>query len=107
MPQMLLLSPADEFDDLLRRAFGDGFSLVFLRDPKKAAALLEEAGFDAIVVDDGRVLDARLKRMGLDRAWLDDRLRQSGCAGPESGYLMTVNRSGQTYIAAKEAAHEA
>ena len=61
----------------------------------------------AILVNDGRVLDARLNRMGLDRAWLDAQLKQSGCAGPESVYLMTVNRSGQTYIAAKEAAHEA
>lgn len=66
-----------------------------------------DGGYPAIVVNDGRVLDARLRRLGLDRAWLDAQLKQSGCAGPEGVYLMTVNRSGQTYVAAKEAAHEA
>ena len=35
------------------------------------------------------------------------KLRQSGCTDTKDIYLMTVNRSGQTYIAPKEAAHEA
>ena len=66
-----------------------------------------DGGYPAIIVNDGRVIDARLRRLGLDRAWLDAQLRQSGCTDTKDIYLMTVNRSGQTYIAPKEAAHEA
>ena len=66
-----------------------------------------DGGYPAIIVNDGRVIDARLRRLGLDRAWLDAQLRQSGCTDTKDIYLMTVNRNGQTYIAPKEAAHEA
>ena len=66
-----------------------------------------DGGYPSIIVNDGRVLDARLKRLGLDRDWLDGQLRESGVTDAKEVYLMTVNRSGQTYIAPREAAHEA
>ena len=66
-----------------------------------------DGGYPSIIVNDGRVLDKRLKRLGLDRAWLDGQLRESGVTDAKEVYLMTVNRSGQTYIAPREAAHEA
>lgn len=61
-----------------------------------------DGGYPAVVINDGRVLDRRLKDMGLDRAWLDARIREKGCEKPDQVYLMTVNRSGQTWLAAKE-----
>lgn len=75
--------------------------------PPSAAQLgvaVRDGGYPAIVISDGRVLDERLRRLGLDRSWLEKELRTGGYPGPESIYLMTVNRLGQSYIAAKEAA---
>ncbi len=66
-----------------------------------------DGGYPSIIVNDGRVLDKRLKRLGLDRDWLDGQLRESGVIDAKEVYLMTVNRSGQTYIAPREASHEA
>jgi len=73
--------------------------------PPTAAQLgvtVPDGGFSGIVVSDGRVIDQNLKTLGLDRAWLDRELRREGVDSPAAVYLMTVNRSGQSYIAAKE-----
>lgn len=64
---------------------------------------VNDGGFPAIVVNDGRVLDQVLESTGHDRTWLNEELLRGGFDSPERVYLMTVNRGGQTYIAGKEA----
>ncbi len=59
-------------------------------------------GSSLIVVSDGRVIGANLKRLGLDRDWLSAELRRKGAQSPKDVYLMTVNHSGQSYLAEKE-----
>lgn len=78
--------------------------------PPSAARLgltVEDGGYPSIVINDGRVLEENLRRMGLDGAWLGTRLEQEGYGAPDGVYLMTVDSGGKTYIAGKEARHEA
>jgi len=63
----------------------------------------EGGSYPCIVVSDGRVLDANLRHMGLDRKWLDKRLREHGAQGAEEVFLMTVTDAGRVYFAKKEA----
>lgn len=62
-----------------------------------------DKGSAVIVVSEGRIIGANLKKLGLDRDWLQAELKRKGYDKPERVYLMTVNHSGQSYIAAKEA----
>lgn len=70
---------------------------------RQLGVTVDDGGFPAIVVNDGRVLENVLTGTGHDRAWLQEELTRSGFDSPEGIYLMTVNRGGQTYIAGKEA----
>ena len=63
---------------------------------------VQDTGYTAIVVSDGRVLDANLRRMGRDRNWLAKKLSSAGISGPENVYLMMVNGADQVYVAPKE-----
>ena len=74
--------------------------------PPTAAQLKVEVPDDGsalIVVSEGRVIGANLKRLGLDTDWLAQELERKGAASPKEVYLMTVNHSGQSYLAKKEA----
>ena len=64
---------------------------------------VKDGGFPAIVVNDGRVLDAVLQSTGHDRDWLNRELHRLGFDDAKGVYLMTVNRGGQVYVAGKEA----
>ena len=70
---------------------------------RQLGVTVDDGGFPAIVVNDGRVLDKVLADTGHDRVWLQEELTRNGLDSPERVYLMTVNRGGQTYIAGKEA----
>lgn len=59
-------------------------------------------GSALIVVSEGHVIGANLKRLGLDRDWLTQELRRKGAETPKDVYLMTVNHGGQSYLAKKE-----
>ncbi len=59
-------------------------------------------GSALIVVSEGHVIGANLKRLGLDRDWLAQELRRKGAETPKDVYLMTVNHGGQSYLAKKE-----
>jgi uncharacterized membrane protein YcaP (DUF421 family) len=63
---------------------------------------VQDTGYTAIVVSDGRVLDTNLRRMGRDRNWLAKKLSSAGISGPENVYLMMVNGADQVYVAPKE-----
>ena len=74
--------------------------------PATAAQLKLDAGqggYPRIVISDGRVLDANLRTLSFDRAWLQQQLKARGAESPEQVFLMTVTESGQIYYAAKEA----
>lgn len=70
---------------------------------RQLGVTVDDGGFPAIVINDGRVLENVLTGTGHDRAWLQEEITRSGFDSPEGIYLMTVNRGGQTYIAGKEA----
>ena len=73
--------------------------------PATAAQLklqAEDSGYPSIVISDGRVLEATLQHLGLDRAWLDRELRSRGAASPRQVFLLTVSDTGAVYYAAKE-----
>lgn len=70
---------------------------------RQLGVTVDDGGFPAIVVNDGRVLENVLTGTGHDRVWLQEEIARSGFDSPEGVYLMTVNRGGQTYIAGKEA----
>ena len=62
----------------------------------------EDQGYPSIVISDGRVLEANLRHLGLDRAWLDRQLRTHGASSPRQVFLMTASSTGAVYYAAKE-----
>ena len=63
----------------------------------------EEPGYPSIVIDRGRVLEANLRHLGFDRAWLAETLQSHGAGDPSQVFLMTAKPSGQIYLARKEA----
>ena len=73
--------------------------------PATAAQLgltVADGSCPSLVVSDGRVLDDNLRRLGLDRRWLDRQLKERGAKSAEEVFMMTVNDRGQIYFAAKE-----
>lgn len=63
----------------------------------------EQEAYPLIVISDGRVLEANLRHLGLDRRWLEAELGRRGRKKPGEVFLMTVDRSGKIYFAEKEA----
>ncbi len=61
-----------------------------------------EGGYPSILISDGQLLSANLRRLGFDRNWLDARLREHGASSPRQVFLMTATASGAVYFAAKE-----
>jgi uncharacterized membrane protein YcaP (DUF421 family) len=64
--------------------------------------VVEDPGFSAIIINDGRVMSENLKHMGRDEAWLRRELEKRKVKGPQDVYLMTINHAGQVYYAPKE-----
>ena len=62
----------------------------------------EDPGYPSIVISAGRVLEANLRHLGFDRAWLEQALRSHGAEDPRQVFLMTARPSGQIYLALKE-----
>ncbi len=62
----------------------------------------DDGGCPVIVVSEGHIIGKNLKTLGYDTAWLRDELKRKGYTEPQEIYLMTVNHSGQSYIAEKE-----
>ena len=63
---------------------------------------VEEAGLPLVVVSDGRLLERNLTALGYDRRWLDKRLAERGCSGPEGVFLLLVDENGAIYLARKD-----
>ncbi len=65
--------------------------------PAQMGIQVEDTGYVTIIINDGRVLDKNLKRLGRNRKWLDTELKKRGDIPPERVYIMTVNDAGQIY----------
>ena len=65
-----------------------------------------EPGLPLVLISDGRLLPQNLSACGCSGAWLQRQLRRRGLQGPEQVFLMTVDETGEVYLAAKEAAGE-
>ena len=63
---------------------------------------VEEGGLPLVVISDGRLLEHNLKALGRDQAWLDKRLKERGCPGPEGVFLMLVDQADSIYLARKD-----
>ena len=62
----------------------------------------QDTGYPSIVISDGRVLEANLRHLGLDRTWLERQLRDHGASSPRQVFLLTADESGTVYYAAKD-----
>ena len=65
-----------------------------------------EPGLPLVLISDGRLLPQNLSACGCSGAWLQRQLHRRGLQGPEQVFLMTVDETGEVYLAAKEAAGE-
>ena len=65
-----------------------------------------EPGLPLVLISDGRLLPQNLSACGCSGAWLQRQLQRRGLQGPEQVFLMTVDETGEVYLAAKEAAGE-
>ena len=65
-----------------------------------------EPGLPLVLISDGRLLPQNLSACGCSGAWLQRQLQRCGLQGPEQVFLMTVDETGEVYLAAKEAAGE-
>ncbi|HYF92028.1 MAG TPA: DUF421 domain-containing protein [Symbiobacteriaceae bacterium] len=55
-------------------------------------------GLGVELVVDGEVMEQNLRRMGLNRAWLLDRLREEGVSGPGEAFLAIIDTQGRIYV---------
>ena len=62
----------------------------------------QETGLPLVVVSDGRLLEHNLKALGHDRDWLEKRLSERDCKGPESVFLLLVDQADGIYLARKD-----
>ena len=63
--------------------------------------------YPAIIINDGHVMETNLRHLGRDMGWLTKQLNERGAKNPSDVFLMTLNKSGQIYYAAKEYGNEA
>lgn len=64
---------------------------------------VSDAGLPLVIINDGRLISANLKRRGLDDSWLKDRLTEHKVQSIRDVFLMTVDEEDQIYFVQKEA----
>ena len=57
-----------------------------------------DGGYPSIVINDGRVIDTNLQKLGLDRNWLSAELKRQGSDSEKHKLLMTENQPPEVYI---------
>ncbi|MBR1780881.1 MAG: DUF421 domain-containing protein [Oscillospiraceae bacterium] len=73
--------------------------------PVTAAALAhppEQETLPLVLINDGRVLTDNLTALGLEERWLQKTLRAFGVQSPREVFLLSADRAGKLYFAAKE-----
>lgn len=74
--------------------------------PLTAKALGQQVADDVslptVLIDDGRLMTANLRRCGRDETWLRGQLRQHGIAAPEDAFCLMVDEQGTVTCLPKE-----
>ena len=63
---------------------------------------VSDSGLPLVLINDGRLISANLKRRGLDEAWLNKRLAEHKANHVREVFLLTVDEQNQTYFVRKE-----
>lgn len=61
-----------------------------------------DCGLPLVLINDGRLISANLKRRGLDEKWLQKRLAEHKAASVQEVFLLTVDEQNQVYFVRKE-----
>lgn len=63
---------------------------------------VDDAGLPLILINDGRLISANLKRRGLSEAWLDKQLHKHNASNVSEVFLLTVDDKNRTCFVRKE-----
>lgn len=84
-------------------------SLSVILYPEKSSVTPEQLNIQAhtveypeIVINDGRICDKAIKKLGRDRRWLDKELKKHKVTDPKQVFLMSADRSGCVYFDGRE-----
>jgi uncharacterized membrane protein YcaP (DUF421 family) len=69
--------------------------------PRQLALTVDDMGYPMIVINDGRVLDENLQKLGFNRAWLKNQLKSRKVTDPREVFLMSADAGGRVYFAAR------
>lgn len=61
-----------------------------------------DGGLPLVLINDGRLISANLKRRGLDQAWLDKQLKKHGVSHVRDVFLLTVDETNKTHFIERE-----
>lgn len=70
--------------------------------PAQLKLEIDEPDLPRTIICDGKVVSENLQLLGKDKAWLMERLKESGQEAPEAVYLMTVDALGGIFLQPKE-----
>ena len=63
---------------------------------------LSDPGLPTVIISDGRLLEDNLRRLGLDRTWLQRRMAENNLPSVRSVFLMQVDKEHRLYFLKKE-----
>ena len=72
--------------------------------PQQMNIQADDMGYPVIVINDGRVLENNLEKIGFNLAWLDKQLGSRKVKNADEVFLMTADTSGRVYLAVREGA---
>lgn len=61
-----------------------------------------DGGLPLVLINDGRLISANLKRRGLDQGWLEKQLKQHGVSHVRDVFLLTVDETNKTHFIERE-----
>lgn len=86
----------------------DGSLNVILMPPQRPVTAeqlkipTENTGYFSMIINDGRILQKNLNRLGRDQNWLMKELKKRKISSPKEVYVMMLNEAGEIYFAEKE-----
>lgn len=70
--------------------------------PKQMKITTDDIGYPVIVINDGRVIEDNLKKMGYNDVWLHKQLKDRKINTPHDVYLLSVDEAGKIYSLLKD-----
>lgn len=70
--------------------------------PKQMNIYTDDVGYPVMLINEGRVLENNLKKMGFNDIWLKRQLKEKKINQEKDVYLMTVDENGHVYFAVRE-----